>query len=61
MPPVGWPMVGKKDGARYRITVEVTTPNSAYALLTIDDYAGDYAVWAEATDRALRDCWTAWR
>lgn len=60
MPLTGRPMVAKKDGASYQITVEVRTRDSAAALLRIDDYSGDYAVWAEATDRALRDCWTAW-
>ena len=62
MPGVGLPIPPtKKDGARYQITVEVATPNRAGALLSIDDYAGEYAAWAEATDRGLRDCWTAWR
>lgn len=62
MPGAGLPIAPtKKDGARYQITVEVATPNRAGALLMIDDYAGEYAAWAEATDRDLRDCWTAWR
>ena len=62
MPRAGLPIPPtKKDGARYEITVEVATPNRAGALLRIDDYAGEYAAWAEATDRGLRECWTAWR
>jgi hypothetical protein len=50
----------KKDGARYEITVEVETPNRAPALLRVNDYSGDYAIWAEAIDRALGSCWTRW-
>jgi|GEM_PF-5759518 len=50
----------KKDGARYEITVEVAAPNGSQALLTINDYGGDYAAWAETVDRDLRPCWTRW-
>ncbi|WP_425988884.1 hypothetical protein [Brevundimonas sp. TWP2-3-2] len=50
----------KKDGARYEITVEVAAPNGSAALLTINDYGGDYAAWAYALDRDLHPCWTRW-
>ena len=50
----------RKDGARYEITVEVATPNRAPALLRVNDYSGDYAIWAETIDRALGSCWTRW-
>ncbi|WGM32165.1 hypothetical protein [Brevundimonas sp. NIBR11] len=51
----------KKDGSRFEISIDVETPNGSGALLTIDDYSGDHAVWAETLMRSLASCWTELR
>lgn len=48
----------KKDGASYRITMDIATPNGSGSLVTIDDYSGDYAVWGDRLIRDLSSCWT---
>ncbi len=50
----------KKDGARYEITMQVAAPNTAGVLMTIDDYSGDYAAWADGLRRDLSSCWSRW-
>lgn len=49
----------KKDGASYRITHEVSVPNGNRMTVSVSDYSGDYAVWADQALPALNGCWTS--
>ena len=49
----------KKDGASYQFKFEVALPNGNQSLVTLNDYQGDYAEWADQTLTTLGDCWTS--
>ena len=57
-PPLGLPIEPtKKDGSSYQFKLEVAVPNGNRSLVSINDYSGDYAIWADGAFDALSHCW----